>query len=102
VQVNFSGTKSIDRMVVYTLPDNYYANPGEPTDATTFSLYGIVDFTVQGWNGSAWVTLATVTGNNRVKRTVTFPAFTTDRVRVQVTKALNSWSRITEVEAWGR
>ena len=56
----------------------------------TFSLYGIIDFTVQGWNGSAWVTLATVTGNNLVKRTVTFTAFTTDRIRVNVTNALAS------------
>ena len=101
VQINFVGTKSIDRVVVYTLQDNY-GNPSEPTDSMTFSAYGIVDFSIQGWNGSAWVTLASVTGNNLVKRTVTFPAFSTDRVRVHITKALNAWSRITEIEAWGR
>jgi hypothetical protein len=47
------------------------------------------------------VTLATVSGNNLVKRTVTFAAFTTDRIRVNVTGALNGYSRITEIEAWG-
>jgi hypothetical protein len=48
---------------------------------------------------SAWVTLA---GNNLVKRAVAFPAVSTARIRVQVTHALNSFSRITEIEAWGK
>ena len=99
VQLNFSGAKTIDRVVVYTLQDNY-TNPVEPTNTLTFSRYGVVNFTVQGWNGSAWVTLATVVGNNLVKRTVTFPAVSTARIRVQITHALNSFSRITEIEAW--
>jgi hypothetical protein len=100
LQVAFSGSKTIDRIVVYTLQDNYNS-PSEPTDSMTFSTYGIRDFTVQGWNGSAWVTLATVTGNTLVKRTVSFDAFTTDRIRVNVTNGGTGYSRITEVEAWG-
>ncbi len=99
LQVNFAGPKTINRVVVYTLQDNYNS-PVEPTDTMTFSLYGVVDFTVQGWDGSAWVTLATVSGNNLVKRTVNFTATTTDRIRVNVTNALGGFSRIVEVEAW--
>jgi hypothetical protein len=56
---------------------------------------------VQGWNGSSWVTLGSVSGNNLVKRTLNFSAFTTDRVRINVTASLAIFSRITEVEAWG-
>ncbi len=100
VQINFAGSKTINRVVVYTVQDNY-ANPVEPTDTMTFSLYGITAFTVQGWNGSAWVNLASVSGNNLVKRTVNFSAYTTDRIRISVTGGLASYSRITEVEAWG-
>ena len=100
LQVVFNGLKSIDRVVVYTLQDNA-TNPVEPTDAMTFTSFGIVDFTVEGWNGSAWVVLATVTGNNHVKRTLTFSPFVTDRVRVNVTRAMGGYSHITEVEAWG-
>jgi hypothetical protein len=100
LQVNFKGNKAIDRVVVYTLQDNYN-NPVEPGDSMTFNTYGIRDFTVQGWNGSAWVTLATVTGNSLVKRTVTFGTFTTDRIRVNVTQGGAGYSRITEIEAWG-
>lgn len=99
LQVNFNGSKTIDRVVVYSPQDNY-TNPIEPTNTMTFSLYGLRDFTVQGWNGSSWITLGTVTGNNLVKRTVTFGAYATDRIRINVTSALNSYSRIVEVEAW--
>jgi hypothetical protein len=67
----------------------------------TFTQYGITAYTVQGWNGSARVTLGSVSGNNLVKRTVNFSAYTTDRIRINVTGSLVSYSRITEVEAWG-
>jgi hypothetical protein len=101
VQINFSGVRTIDRAVVYSVQDNYLA-PVEPTDTTTFSLRGITDFQVQGYNGTSWVTLATVAGNNLVKRSVTFTPFPTDRLRINVTHALASWTRITEIEAWGQ
>jgi hypothetical protein len=100
VEIDFNGNKTIDRVIVYTLQDNY-PNPIEPTDTLTFSQYGVTDLTVQGWTGSAWTTLATVSGNNLVKRAVTFSAFTTSRIRVNVTSALMQYSRLVEVEAWG-
>ncbi|MDQ3268299.1 MAG: Ig-like domain repeat protein, partial [Pseudomonadota bacterium] len=100
VQINFNGSKSIDRIVVYTL-QNDPSNPIDPPDTLTFSAYGVTDFTLQAWNGSAWITFATVTGNNLVKRTVTFPAVTTDGIRVTITNALQSFSRIAEIAAWG-
>jgi hypothetical protein len=99
LQVTFNGPKTVNRVVVYTLQDNY-ASPSAPTDTLAFSQYGITAFRVQGWTGTAWSTLATVSGNTLVKRTVTFAPFTTDRIRVEVTGALLSYSRITEVEAW--
>ena len=68
----------------------------------TFGLYGLTSFSVQGWNGATWVVLASINGNNLVKRTVSFSPYTTDRIRVVVTAvADNLWSRITEIEAWG-
>jgi hypothetical protein len=56
VEIDFNGSKTIDRVVVYTVQDNY-ANPVEPTDSMTFALYGLQSYSVQGWNGSSWVTL---------------------------------------------
>jgi hypothetical protein len=100
VEIAFNGSKTIDRVVVYSGQDNY-ASPVEPTDNMTFATYGIVDYTVQGATAAGWVTLATVSGNNLVKRTSTFAPFTTDRIRINITHALQSYSRLTEVEAWG-
>jgi len=100
VQINFSSPQTIDHVIVYTLQDNY-ANPFDPPDNLTFTLYGVTAFQVQGWNGSAWVNLgAAVSGNNLVKRTVAFPAYTTSQIRVYITNALDGFSRLTEVEAW--
>lgn len=44
------------------------------------------DFTVETWDGAAWNTAATVTGNNQVRRAVPFAApVTTTRMRITVT-----------------
>ena len=98
--MRFSGTKRIDRVTVYSVQNNW-SSPVEPSATLTGSTYVLKDFTVQGWNGSTWVTLATVSGNNLIKRNVTFSNFTTDRIRVNLTAAGDSHSRITEIEAWG-
>ena len=98
-QVTFNGQKTIDRIIVYSVQDDYL-HPVEPTDTMTMRLYGLTDFTVQGWNGAAWVVLASVTGNNLVKRTVSFASFTTNRIRVNITKTGDGYSRIAEIEAW--
>ena len=100
VQINFSGNKTIDRVVVYSVQDNYFDGV-DPTDSDTCSVYVLVDFTVQAWNGRDWVALATVADNDLCKRTVTFAPITTDQIRISVTVTGGwSWSRIAEVEAW--
>ena len=100
-QVNFSAQRTIDHVVLYSVQDNF-TNPAEPTDSMTFTRFGLGAFQVQGWNGGSWITLASVSGNRFVKRTVSFLPYTTDRVRIVVTATADGiWSRITEFEAWG-
>ena len=101
VQVSFNGSKTINEIDVFTLQDNY-ASPSEPTETMTFSQYGIVDFKVQYWDGSAWTAVSggVVTGNNKVWRKFTFSSLTTDKIRVRATNALSSYSRVTELEAY--
>jgi hypothetical protein len=99
VQVQFDTAHTIDKVVVYSMQDNY-TSPVDPSDSMTFSYYGATAFDVQAWNGSSWVTVASVTGNNLVKRTVTFTAVSTDRIRVMVNAAAGRYSLLTEVEAW--
>jgi len=100
VQINFSGAKTIDRVVVYSVQDNYYDGV-DPTDTDSCYVYGLVDFSVQAWSGSNWVTIGDVTDNLLCKRTVTFPPLTTESIRITVTVTGGwSWTRIAEVEAW--
>jgi hypothetical protein len=100
LEVDFNGSKTIDHVVVYSVQDNFLA-PVEPMDTTTGTRFVLSSFTVQGWNGSSWFTLATVTGNTNVKRTVSFSPSATSRIRIVVNGTQDGvWSRITEVEAW--
>jgi parallel beta-helix repeat protein len=103
VQINLNVTQTLDAIDVYTLKDQ--PNNGSTVgDFTTFNSYGITDFDVQYWNGSAWVTVpgGSITGNNRVKRRFSFSTpITTDRIRVLVNSSADLlFSRVVEVEAF--
>jgi type II secretory pathway pseudopilin PulG len=102
VQINFFGNKTIDRIVVYSVQEELNHFGGiDPTDTDNCYVYVLADFTVEGWNGNNWVTLATVADNDLCKRTVTFAPFSTDQIRINVTATGGwSWTRIAEVEAW--
>jgi len=102
LQVDFSGPKTIDEISVYSVRDDYQTI-ADPTASTTSSIYTNVNFDVQYWNGATWAMVpgGSITGNNLVIRKLTFSAVTTTKIRVLVHSALQSYSRIVEVEAWG-
>jgi subtilisin family serine protease len=102
IEIDFNGSKSIDEVDVFSMQDNYSA-PSDPTPTMTFTSWGLRAFEVQYWNGSSWVSVpgASVTGNNLVWRQFIFSAVTTTKIRVYITAALNGYSRVMEVEAWG-
>jgi len=84
--VDFGGSKRIDEIDVFSLHDNY-TQVNTPTETQTFSLYGLINFEVQYWNGSAWATIpgGSVTGNNKVWRKFTFAPLTTSKIRLWIT-----------------
>ncbi|HWS99690.1 MAG TPA: RHS repeat-associated core domain-containing protein [Pyrinomonadaceae bacterium] len=100
LEVAFSGMKTIDEIDVVGLQDGLATL--EPTEAMTFTQYGLTDFEVQYWNGTAWVTVTggSVTGNNKVWKKFTFAAVSTSKIRVSVTGGVGGRARIVEVEAW--
>ncbi|HEX8351478.1 MAG TPA: hypothetical protein VF611_01035, partial [Pyrinomonadaceae bacterium] len=102
VQVDFPGARSVSQVDVFSLQDNY-ASPAQPTEATPFTKYGVSAFDVLYWDGAGWAAVpgASVVGNDKVWRRLTFPAVTTTRLRVVVRNALAGRSRLVEVEAWG-
>ncbi|MGI8672576.1 MAG: S8 family serine peptidase, partial [Luteitalea sp.] len=101
LQVDFAGAKTISEVAVFSVQDTYVA-PAEPTLTQTFSRYGVTNFTVQYWDGAQWAAVAggTISGNQNVWRTISFPAVTTTRIRVVVDGAPDMYSRLTEVEAY--
>jgi RHS repeat-associated protein len=102
LQVDFSGSKTIDEIDVVTLQDSY-TSPSDPTETMTFNQYGVTAFEVQYWNGSSWATApgGSVTGNNKVWRKFSFTAVTTSKIRVLISATADTYSRLLEVEAWG-
>ena len=102
LEVAFNGAKVIDEVNVYSMQDNYSA-PVEPTPTMTFTMWGLRAFDIQYWTGSAWTSVpgTAVTNNNLVWRRLTFAPVTTTKIRLNVTAALNGYSRVMELEAWG-
>jgi YD repeat-containing protein len=102
IQVDFAGSKTIDEISVFGLHDNY-TQENTPTETQTFTLYGLIAFTVQYWNGSAWTTIpnGNVTGNDKVWRKFTFSPITTSKIRVTINQVPDSWSRVVEIQAFG-
>jgi len=101
IEVAFTASTTIDEVDVIGLQDAW-ATPVEPTATQTSSAYGLVDFTVQYWTGTAWQAVpgGVVRGNNLVWRRLTFAALTTSRIRVLVEQAPVAFSRVVEIEAY--
>ena len=102
IQVDFAGSKTIDEINVFSLHDNY-TTENTPTETQTFTLYGLLAFNVQYWNGSSWTTVpgGGVTGNNKVWRKFTFAPITTNKIRVTINATPDAWSRVVEIQAFG-
>ncbi|REK71217.1 Ig-like domain-containing protein [Paenibacillus paeoniae] len=69
----------------------------------------IADFEIQYWDGSVWQTAASVTNNTQDGRfdqfvDLVFPAVTTNKVRMYITKgsAYDQVARLFEIEVWGK
>jgi hypothetical protein len=104
-EVQFSGPQLIEEIDVFTLQDSY-SSPSEPTLSMNFTKWGMQDFALEYWTGSGWEAIpgGTVVNNTRVWRQFNFFPVTTSRIRVWVTRALGSRSRLVEIEAyavWG-
>ena len=105
LEVDFNpSSKTIDEINVYTLQDNW-TTAGPPTATSTANGEGILDFHLETFNGTSWVSIpgcgCSVTGNNLAWRQFTFPAIQTTKFRIVVTNARNGFSRIIELEGVG-
>ena len=104
LEVNFNGSKTIEEIDVFTVPEcPACLTQADPSPTQTFSQYGVTGFEVQYWTGSSWATVpgGSISSNNLVWRKLTFAAITTSKIRVMVTAAATDGvARIAEIEAW--
>lgn len=106
IVIDFKTPRTIDEIHVFSAQDAVDTIPPvEPTETMTSLQYGIRDFEVQYWESSRWparwITIASVTNNDKVWRKFTFPPLTTMKIRVVITASRDHWTRIVEIEAWG-
>ena len=101
LQVEFNASYTINQIDLFGVQDNY-TSPSTPTLTMTSSLYGLKDFEIQYWTGSAWSTVSggNVAGNNNVWTEFTFTAVATTKVRVLIHASQDGYSRVAELEAW--
>ena len=101
LRIDFSEAKTISEIDVFSVQDNAMA-PIEPTAALTFSHYGLTDFQLEYWTGSAWTPIpgGSVVGNRLVWKQILFTPVTTTAIRVYITGSSDGWSRLTEVEVY--
>ncbi len=101
LQVDFSGVQTIGQIDVFSVQDAYQS-PTAPTWPLRFTLYGNVDFRVQYWTAGDWADVpgGNVTANSFVWRRFAFAPIATDKIRVSITATPDSWTRVTELEAW--
>jgi len=101
IQIDFNASYSINQIDLFGVQDNYLS-PTTPTLSMTSALYGLKDFEIQYWTGSAWSTISggNVTGNNHVWTEFTFTAIATTKIRVLIHQSQDPYSRVVELEAW--
>ena len=101
-EVAFPSAQRIDEINVFTL-QNGWQSGAQPTLLTSASGEGILDFSVEYWDGTNWVTVpnGSVTANDKAWRQFLLAPVVTTKIRVVITNARNNWSRLVEVEAWG-
>src|SRR5439155_12582571 len=100
LEVEFPVSETIGEIDVFTLQNNW--RTASAPDLTTLATgEGILDFDVQTWNRTAWVTIpnGSIIGNDKAWRQFTFTPIATMKIRVVVNNARNNWSRIVELKA---
>jgi hypothetical protein len=97
-----NGPALMNSVVIYFRQDK--GTEQEPSDTTTFTQHGAIDFVVnmQEERTSAFLPVATITGNNLAKRTVTFPRQRCTGLHVGVNKAASGGPSVVGLEAYDR
>lgn len=98
-----SAPASINKVVVYSVADDFITRSTAPSDTETGALYVLSDFDVEVRYSAGWKIVASVTGNALLKRTVVFPGEPCLDLRVRINKvagAAAGYARLVEFQAY--
>lgn len=99
IVVTFDAVHSVDNVIVWFY--DFDGRATDPGDFDTAATYYPINFTIDTWDGASWVTQATVTGNNNLKRSFSFGPVSTSKVRLNVTSdSIGAWLT-QEIQAFG-
>jgi len=104
LEVDFSGYKTITEIDQFTMQDDY-ASPVEPYPTMEFKTYGLTGFDVYGWIESGWAPLPWSRRGNKLvwsQLELSTSPITVSKIRVKCVGSPDSYSRIAELEAWGK
>lgn len=109
-EVIFDAEYPIQRVDLYSLHDDYTAShtsygAGPNALSDEFTKYGLLEFNVQYWNGSTFVTVSggTVVANSYLWTQFNFSPVMTTKIRIHIIAAAldgGEYSRIVELECY--
>ena len=89
LELSWEAPKTMNKAVLYT--------PSQENGA-----YVLKGYDIQYWDGTAWQTAATVSGNTQTKVSTSFPTVNTSRIRIHCKEldVASRWYRIVELEIY--
>ena len=104
LEVDFGGYKTITEIDLFTIQDDY-ASPVEPYPTMEFTKYGLTGFDVYGWIESGWAPLPWSRRGNKLvwnQLDLSTSPITVSKIKVTCLGSPDNFSRIAELEAWGK
>jgi hypothetical protein len=102
LEIAFDSPKSISRVTVSFLHNNFNVPATEPTASETCTTYGVKSYQIQVFNvQGVWQTVASETDNDRCLREHTFSPVRGSKVRIVVNEGYYQYSIVAELELYG-
>lgn len=97
---SYFSAKTISTINVFTVRENQSDGSAPNMDETCSTSYGATGYDLDYWNGTSWVNLVSITGNNKLWRQFTFSPISTTKIRLTVNAVPDGYARIAELECF--
>jgi hypothetical protein len=102
LEIAFDSPKSISRVTVTFLHNNFNVTPTEPTVTETCTTYGVKSYEIQVFNRlGVWQTVASETNNDKCLREHVFSPVRGSKARILIHEGYYQYSIVAELEVYG-